>query len=124
MSPQLAAETISLQLTAGATQHDDAAATTSTDSGNDGTTRRNKKAAAPDDGAPLLLSASQAARLVGISTSTLWRLLSANKFPKPVHPVPSLTRFRRADVESYVAKLPQAVTRRPRVVRRKVAAAG
>jgi predicted DNA-binding transcriptional regulator AlpA len=66
---------------------------------------------------PLLLSAQQAAELVGISTSSLWRVLSAGKFPQPVHPLPSLTKWRRSDVEAYVAALPQSDSRRLRVRR-------
>lgn len=51
---------------------------------------------------PRLIRAADAARMVSISTRTLWRLVSANQFPAPVR-VGGSTRWRRADVERWIA---------------------
>lgn len=51
--------------------------------------------------APVLLTAEETALLVSVSTRTLWRLLSAGKFPRPVR-VGGSTRWRRAEIEQWI----------------------
>lgn len=59
---------------------------------------------------PVLLTADETAQLVAVSTRTLWRLLSAGKFPRPVR-VGGSTRWRRAEVEKWVCEgCPDPVT--------------
>jgi excisionase family DNA binding protein len=53
--------------------------------------------------APLLIRAEEVARLVGVSTRTLWRLVNAGEFPRPIH-VGRNTRWRAADVEGWVSR--------------------
>jgi predicted DNA-binding transcriptional regulator AlpA len=50
---------------------------------------------------PLLLRADEVARLVAVSTRTLWRLVNTEQFPAPVR-VGGCTRWRLADVENWV----------------------
>lgn len=53
----------------------------------------------------LLLSASDAAELLGggVSVRSIWRWVSKEKFPKPVH-IGGRTLWRRGDVELFVGK--------------------
>lgn len=53
--------------------------------------------------ATLLLTAKEAAALLGVSTRTLWRLSASGDLPC-VH-VGKATRWRRSDVEKYVSRL-------------------
>lgn len=53
---------------------------------------------------PLLLTADQAARLVGLGKRTLWRLTSAGQFPAAIR-IGGATRWRRVEVESWVDAL-------------------
>jgi predicted DNA-binding transcriptional regulator AlpA len=55
------------------------------------------------DGAPkpLLLKADDVARLIAVSTRTLWRLVRAGQFPRPIY-VGGSSRWRQVDVESWV----------------------
>src|SRR4051794_30453846 len=48
-----------------------------------------------------LLNAEEVAAMLGVSERTLWRLLSAGKFPKPVRFGRS-TRWRLADVREWI----------------------
>ncbi len=52
--------------------------------------------------APLLISADEVAGMLDISTRTLWRLVSTRKIVAPVK-FGGSTRWRRADVEAWVA---------------------
>jgi predicted DNA-binding transcriptional regulator AlpA len=52
---------------------------------------------------PLLIMADEVAHLVSISTRTLWRLVSAGQFPRPVQ-VGRSTRWRVADVEDWICR--------------------
>jgi predicted DNA-binding transcriptional regulator AlpA len=52
---------------------------------------------------PLLIKADEVAHLVSISTRTLWRLVSAGQFPRPVQ-VGRSTRWRVADVEDWISR--------------------
>jgi predicted DNA-binding transcriptional regulator AlpA len=49
----------------------------------------------------LLVKAAEVARLMGISTRSLWRLVRAQQFPRPVR-VGHCSRWRLADVEAWV----------------------
>lgn len=51
---------------------------------------------------PLLVKATEVAELLGVSTRTLWRLLSEGRLPQPVR-LGGNTRWRLADVESWIA---------------------
>jgi len=50
---------------------------------------------------PLLIKAPEVAKMVSISTRTLWRLVSTGRFPAPVH-VGGSTRWRLSDVEQWI----------------------
>ena len=52
-------------------------------------------------GQPLLISADELARLLGISTRTIWRRLSGGEIPKPVRLGKSV-RWRLADIEAWI----------------------
>ncbi len=54
--------------------------------------------AAPVPTGPLLLGMGDAARLLGVSRATLWRMVSARRLAK-VEILPGSFRVRRADVE-------------------------
>ena len=49
-----------------------------------------------------LLKAEEVALMLSISTRTLWRLVSTNKFPEPVRTGGS-TRWRTTDLENWIA---------------------
>ncbi len=51
---------------------------------------------------PLLIAADEVAGMLDISTRTLWRLVSAKKVVSPVK-LGGSTRWRRADIEAWVA---------------------
>lgn len=56
--------------------------------------------------APLTFTAARAAKYVGIGERTLYRLRDMGRFPAPVSvPGTSAKRYRRADLEKYVANL-------------------
>jgi excisionase family DNA binding protein len=50
---------------------------------------------------PLLITAEEVARMMNVSTRTLWRLLSAGRFPKPVR-FGGNTRWRVAEVLRWI----------------------
>lgn len=54
------------------------------------------------DGEPLLVTASQIATLMQISTRTLWRLLSGGKIPEPLR-IGGAVRWRLDDVKNWIA---------------------
>ncbi len=49
-------------------------------------------------------SDTQIAAKYGVSRATIWRWVSAGKFPAPVKLSPGCTRWRLADVEAWEAK--------------------
>jgi excisionase family DNA binding protein len=53
------------------------------------------------DTLPLLLTAGQAGRYIGVSVRTLWRLVSAKQLPEPLH-VGRAARWRRADLDAAI----------------------
>ena len=54
-----------------------------------------------DHGHALLLKAEEVARMLAISTRTLWRLVSTEGFPQPVK-FGGSTRWRAAEVTAWV----------------------
>ena len=40
--------------------------------------------------------------LLGISRTSLYRLLAAGKFPRPVHPLPGVTAWRAGDIRQWL----------------------
>ena len=52
---------------------------------------------------PLLVNARTAARLMDLSPATWHRLVSAGKTPAPVRLTPGTVRWRRSDLESWIA---------------------
>jgi predicted DNA-binding transcriptional regulator AlpA len=55
----------------------------------------------PQAAGPLLMGMSDAAKLLGVSRATLWRMLQAEKFQK-VEILPGSFRLRRVDLENFV----------------------
>jgi predicted DNA-binding transcriptional regulator AlpA len=56
---------------------------------------------------PLLLNVGAAARLLGCSRSTFFRLKATGKLPLPVRPLAGGDlKYRRADLEKFVLSLP------------------
>jgi len=53
----------------------------------------------------LLLTAEQAAKLLSIGKSTLWREVEAHQLPAPVK-IGGSTRWRRGDLVRFVEELP------------------
>jgi excisionase family DNA binding protein len=51
---------------------------------------------------PLLLSVGETSRLLGVSTRTIWTLISSGRIPQPVRLGRSV-KFRRSDIEAWVA---------------------
>ncbi len=51
---------------------------------------------------PLLITASEVAGMLDVSTRTLWRLVSARKVVAPIK-IGGSTRWRRAEVEVWIA---------------------
>ena len=52
-----------------------------------------------------LLTVNEAARFCGISTRTMWRLVSTGDVPKPVSVGARLRRWKRLDLEAWVESL-------------------
>lgn len=50
---------------------------------------------------PVLISADELARLINISTRTLWRLLSARQVPEPIR-IGGSTRWRLDQVRQWI----------------------
>lgn len=55
----------------------------------------------PAESAPLLVDATEVARLLGIGESTVWRLASSGKLPESVR-VGRSRRWRRAELEAWI----------------------
>jgi predicted DNA-binding transcriptional regulator AlpA len=55
---------------------------------------------------PLLVSAHQAARIIGISERTLHNFRKREDFPKPIVLGPRTVRWRRQEIEAWIASLP------------------
>ena len=53
---------------------------------------------------PLLLDVHSVARLTALSKATVYRMVSAKQFPRPVEDI-GPTRWKRADVEDWVENL-------------------
>lgn len=62
---------------------------------------RNNGAGQAGANSPKLLKVAEVAYIVSISTRTLWRLVSAGKFPQPMR-IGGSTRWRAADVEHWI----------------------
>ena len=65
------------------------------------------KRAEPTAAWPVLMSVEIVARYTDISVRTIWRLVSSSKFPKPI-PVNAggrLSRWRRADIDTWTEEL-------------------
>ena len=59
-----------------------------------------------ESGESLLLTVREVAKLLGISSRTVWRMLSSGTLPvKPVA-VGTVARWRRADIEAFADGLP------------------
>ena len=56
---------------------------------------------------PALLTADEAAAYIGMSRRWVWRATSAGLFPQPVR-VGGATRWRRADLDRWIADLEEA----------------
>ena len=54
---------------------------------------------------PVLLRRSQVEALVGLSRSALYRAMNENRFPRPVRIAPGAVRWRRVDIDIWVASL-------------------
>lgn len=50
----------------------------------------------------LLVTPAEAARILGVTPSTVWRRFAAGKMPKPVFSERRRLRFARVDVEALV----------------------
>jgi predicted DNA-binding transcriptional regulator AlpA len=59
-----------------------------------------------DTSQPLLISASQAARIIGISERTLHNFRKRDDFPKPIVLGPRTVRWRHQEIEVWIASLP------------------
>lgn len=53
---------------------------------------------------PLLIPAAQVAEALGVSRTTVWRLVKAGKLAEPVR-IGGAVRFRRSDIERFVEDL-------------------
>lgn len=60
------------------------------------------------DTAPLsvLIDAAELARMLSVSKPTIWRLLSAQKIPEPLRLTAQCLRWRRSDVDGWLASFP------------------
>jgi len=56
----------------------------------------------------IFIRPKEIAELVGVSKSTVYRLVAAGKFPKQVLMSERCVGWRRADVEAYINKLDKA----------------
>lgn len=52
---------------------------------------------------PLLIDARDAARLLGVSRSTFWAMLSAGRIPTPVFRAGRVVRWDRREIEQWVS---------------------
>ena len=56
-----------------------------------------------------MLTVTESADYLSIGVSTLWRYVKGNKAPQPVK-IGSATRWRRADLDQYIASLSSQTT--------------
>lgn len=57
-----------------------------------------------------LLSVSEMAKLLRVSPRTVWRLSTMGTIPKPVRLTTKLVRWRKVDLEDYLADVAQITT--------------
>lgn len=55
------------------------------------------------EGGSQLLTARQVGELMSVSTRTIWRMLSREQLPEPIRIGSRLTRWRLADIETFLA---------------------
>jgi predicted DNA-binding transcriptional regulator AlpA len=55
----------------------------------------------PGEQGPLLLAVDSVASLLGISSRSVWRLVSAEEFPPPIR-IGGLSRWRKKDVHDWI----------------------
>ncbi|MHB8863461.1 MAG: helix-turn-helix transcriptional regulator [Pirellulaceae bacterium] len=65
------------------------------------TQTNDKSTTQPENSKPLLISAPELAKILGISARSVWRLLSAGKLPAPVR-LGGAVRWRRSDVLAWI----------------------
>ena len=53
--------------------------------------------------ASLLIDAAELARMLSVSKPTIWRMLSAQRAPEPLRLTAQCLRWRRSDVEAWLA---------------------
>ena len=58
-----------------------------------------------------LLKLSEVRRLVGLGSSTIYQRIGNGKFPKPLQLGPRTVRWRRGDLDTWLASLPWALAR-------------
>jgi prophage regulatory protein len=57
--------------------------------------------------APRLLKSREVCEMLGISKSTLHRMVRRGLFPRPLKPSPGTSRWPSREVEDYMASLPR-----------------
>lgn len=67
------------------------------------TSLSSKTQSAPTTDPTLLIEVKEFARLIDVSTATLWRMRSAGKLPPEVKLSAGCVRWRRSDVERWVS---------------------
>ena len=55
-----------------------------------------------------LLRAKEVAGLIGVSRSTLYRMVAAGQFPQPIRIGPRASRWRMSEVQEWMASRPLA----------------
>lgn len=68
----------------------------------------------PEESPPALITSETVAKKLSISVRTLWRLVAAGTFPKPVRYNRKLVRWKTKDVEAYLESLDVFVPYTPR----------
>lgn len=59
----------------------------------------------PQSASAMLLHAAAVAEMVGMSEASIYRMLGAGEFPEPIRFGKRLTRWKREEVERWVAAL-------------------
>ena len=67
-----------------------------------------RKLKAVPESMPAFLTRPQVEALVGLSCSSLYRLMAAAEFPRPVRIARRAVRWRRSDLEAYLDDRPMA----------------
>ena len=52
-----------------------------------------------------LLRITEVSKLVGLGKTSIYALLSKNRFPQPLRVAPGSVRWRRSDIEAWIDKL-------------------